>query len=161
MAKDKDEFAFTPPKEKLTTVSKVRSRWDREQAKRESAFLLSSERLFDKLRELKIKKVFVGFNGYGDDGSFGPFKVRMNAKRAAVPKLREIPFEKWSMYDEIERVASEQLSISHSGWVIEYGSFGKIILDVPLRVVREQFTWNLDYDDQDDENEAVEVEADL
>ena len=166
MRKGKITENSTPAGAEPVSIKKALAKWQREKAAQEKRFGDLSKQLFAQLAALGIKKVFVYFSGGGDDGEIGKFKVRMKRKRV-VPNLREIPFEgegflragRITLYGAVEDLVYGHLRIEYSAWEYESGSFGICVVDAVRRKVRDQITRKLDYDDENDEYEAVDINS--
>lgn len=82
------------------------------------------------LAELRIVRVDIPFNGYGDSGSVD----EPEAYRAAGPAI-DLP------RDVADRLVAAAEGLLPDGWEDNHGSHGLIVLDVPARTVRREQTW--------------------
>ena len=125
---------------------------DQRKLEREERYVEQKTLVFTRLRELGIEKVFIPFNGSGDDGQIEYIKVKITGERM-VKKLVRLPEDHTSPFDSIEHLTYSYLSTKHSGWELESGSFGRIVLDTASGEIREEFTRRLDYEDEEDYDE--------
>ena len=96
------------------------------------------KRIFDRLDELGVATVNVGFDGFGDDGQIESMDAKMKAEGHGLV-LKRADFEGRPMYAAIEELIYGLLDTKHRGWQNDGGSFGTYTLDVARRELREKF----------------------
>lgn len=119
-------------------------RFYREQAEQKAKTDKLRRALMRALVAAKVKRVSVGFDGYGDSGNVGEIKYEPAPKDFGKRSVDDTPHKvvNWSddgkcsesvrdyTFDElVEEVCYGILEGSHPGWEINEGAFGDIVID--------------------------------
>jgi hypothetical protein len=131
--------ASTPTDDYLAESEQYRIGQERE-------YIVCKESVFSQLTQRGVAKAFISFNGHGDDGQIEYIKVRLVVERNS----EELSQSDKALYDAIEELAYRHLNLKRSGWELDAGSIGKIVLDEHRGEIREEFMKRLGYEDDED-----------
>jgi hypothetical protein len=100
----------------------------------------------DALAKAGITRVFVGFEGEGDEGQMDRVAARSNDKVTEFPEVTlslwvadfgctELRAHELDLQEAVKHLCFGYLEDRHGGWEIDEGSFGEFTFDVPARTI--------------------------